>query len=53
MENFNITFAEGFILVGFSDWPQLELIPFIFILVFYCLTLFSNTTIIALSQLDL
>jgi olfactory receptor len=52
MGNFNITFAEGFILVGYSDWPQLELILFIFILVFYCLTLFSNTTIIALSRLD-
>uniref|UniRef100_A0A8C5Z808 Olfactory receptor n=1 Tax=Marmota marmota marmota TaxID=9994 RepID=A0A8C5Z808_MARMA len=52
MGSFNTSLGEGFILVGFSDWPHLEL-PFItFISVFYSLTLFSNTTIITLSQLD-
>ncbi|XP_048190031.1 olfactory receptor 10-like [Perognathus longimembris pacificus] len=50
---FNISFTEGFILVGFSDWPQLEFILFIYILIFYSLTLFGNTTIIILSRLDL
>nr|XP_004657516.1 olfactory receptor 2Y1 [Jaculus jaculus] len=53
MGGFNTSFVRGFILVGFSDWPQLELFLFIFILIFYSLTIFSNTTIIALSQLDL
>ncbi|MBZ3881172.1 Olfactory receptor 10 [Sciurus carolinensis] len=52
MGSFNTSFGEGFILVGFSDWPQLELILFVFISIFYSLTLFGNTTIIALSQLD-
>ncbi|XP_004586226.2 olfactory receptor 2Y1B-like [Ochotona princeps] len=53
MGSFNTTFIEGFILMGFSDWPQLEVFLFIFILIFYSLTLFGNTTIIALSQLDI
>ncbi|XP_077906323.1 olfactory receptor 2Y1-like [Ictidomys tridecemlineatus] len=53
MGSFNTSFEEGFILVGFSDWPQLELIFFVFISIFYSLTLFGNTTIIVLSQLDL
>ncbi|XP_027810819.2 olfactory receptor 2Y1B-like [Marmota flaviventris] len=52
MGGFNTSFEEGFILVGFSDWPQLELIFFVFISIFYSLTLFGNTTIIVLSQLD-
>nr|XP_004657517.2 olfactory receptor 10 [Jaculus jaculus] len=53
MGSFNTSVGDGFILVGFSDWPQLELIFFIYILIFYSLTLFGNTTIIALSRLDL
>ncbi|XP_052051641.1 olfactory receptor 10-like [Apodemus sylvaticus] len=53
MDNFNATLEERFILVGFSDWPQLELILFVFISIFYSLTLFGNTTIIILSQMDL
>ncbi|XP_040841841.1 olfactory receptor 10-like [Ochotona curzoniae] len=53
MGSFNTTFIEGFILMGFSDWPRLEVFLFIFILIFYSLTLFGNTTIIALSQLDI
>uniref|UniRef100_A0A8C9P0U5 Olfactory receptor n=1 Tax=Spermophilus dauricus TaxID=99837 RepID=A0A8C9P0U5_SPEDA len=52
MGSFNTSLGEGFILVGFSDWPHLELPFFTFISVFYSLTLFSNTTIITLSQLD-
>ncbi|KAM5298271.1 olfactory receptor 2Y1B-like [Ctenodactylus gundi] len=52
MEIFNISFGEGFVLIGFSDWPQLELFLFVFILVFYSLTLLGNAAIIALSRLD-
>ncbi|XP_064135854.1 olfactory receptor 2Y1-like [Loxodonta africana] len=52
MGRFNTSYRDGFILVGFSDWPQLELALFVFISIFYSLTLFGNTTIIALSCLD-
>ncbi|XP_005071941.1 olfactory receptor 10 [Mesocricetus auratus] len=53
MGSFNTSLGGGFILLGFSDWPQLELIFFIYILIFYSLTLFGNTAIIALSRMDL
>nr|XP_003404985.1 olfactory receptor 2Y1-like [Loxodonta africana] len=53
MGGFNTSYRDGFILVGFSDWPQLELALFIFISIFYPLTLFGNITIITLSRLDL
>ncbi|XP_051024269.1 olfactory receptor 10 [Acomys russatus] len=52
MGSYNTSLAGGFILVGFSDWPQLELIFFIYILIFYSLTLFGNTAIMALSRMD-
>ncbi|XP_021490569.1 olfactory receptor 2Y1-like [Meriones unguiculatus] len=52
MGSFNLS-LEDFTLVGFSDWPQLELIFLVFISIFYSLTLCGNTTIIALTQLDL
>ncbi|XP_037356212.1 olfactory receptor 2Y1-like [Talpa occidentalis] len=52
MGSLNTSFEEGFILVGFSDWPQLEPIFFVFISIFYSLTLFGNTTIIVLSILE-
>ncbi|XP_051024272.1 olfactory receptor 10-like [Acomys russatus] len=52
MGSYNTSLAGGFILVGFSDWPQLELIFFIYILIFYSLTLFGNITIMALSRMD-
>ncbi|VFV25825.1 olfactory receptor [Lynx pardinus] len=42
----------GFILLGFSDRPQLERVLFVVLLIFYLLTLLGNTTIIALSHLD-
>ncbi|XDB63291.1 PREDICTED: putative olfactory receptor 2B8 [Capra hircus] len=42
----------GFILLGFSDRPQLELVLFVVLLIFYIFTLLGNTTIIALSYLD-
>ncbi|XP_001380611.2 olfactory receptor 2G6-like [Monodelphis domestica] len=43
---------EGFLLLGFSDKPQLETILFVVILVFYILNLVGNTTIILVSGLD-
>ncbi|XP_074048992.1 olfactory receptor 2G6-like [Macrotis lagotis] len=43
---------EGFILLGFSDKPQLETILFGVILVFYILNLVGNITIILVSCLD-
>ncbi|XP_040841805.1 olfactory receptor 10-like [Ochotona curzoniae] len=51
--NVNSSLREDFILVGFSDWPQLELLLLVCISIFYSLTLFGNSTIIALSRLDL
>ncbi|XP_037673413.1 olfactory receptor 2G3-like [Choloepus didactylus] len=48
----NSTSGEGFILVGFSDQPGLERILFVFILIFYLLTLMGNGTIILVSCLD-
>uniref|UniRef100_A0A8C0JN07 Olfactory receptor n=1 Tax=Canis lupus dingo TaxID=286419 RepID=A0A8C0JN07_CANLU len=50
--NHNTSSFEGFILVGFSDHPHLELILFVVILTFYGLTLLGNMTIILLSALD-
>ncbi|XP_078011660.1 putative olfactory receptor 2W6 [Phascolarctos cinereus] len=41
-----------FILMGFSDQPQLELILSVFVSVFYTITLMGNMTIIILSFLD-
>ncbi|XP_004615137.2 olfactory receptor 10-like [Sorex araneus] len=52
MGSFNTSLGDGFLLLGFSDWPQLEPLLFVFIFIFYSLTLFGNTTIIALSILD-
>ncbi|XP_064446438.1 olfactory receptor 2C1 [Mirounga angustirostris] len=52
MAGANNSFSEGFILMGVSDHPQLEIIFFIVILFSYLLTLFGNSTIILLSCLD-
>ncbi|XP_043861287.1 olfactory receptor 10-like [Dromiciops gliroides] len=50
----NDTFPHptGFILVGFSEWPRLEMVLFVAISVFYIMTLLGNTAIIILSYLD-
>uniref|UniRef100_A0A452R5S1 Olfactory receptor n=1 Tax=Ursus americanus TaxID=9643 RepID=A0A452R5S1_URSAM len=48
----NTSSFEGFILVGFSDRPHLELILFVVVLTFYLLTLLGNMTVILLSALD-
>ncbi|XP_007538433.1 putative olfactory receptor 2B8 [Erinaceus europaeus] len=52
MEQKNGSSFAGFILLGFSDRPQLELVLFVILLLFYIFTLLGNTTIITLSQLD-
>ena len=52
MEQKNESSFAGFILLGFSDRLQLELILFVVLLIFYIFTLLGNTTIIALSYLD-
>lgn len=52
MEKGNTSSFEGFILVGFSDRPHLELILFVVVLTFYLLTLLGNMTVILLSALD-
>ncbi|ELW64407.1 Putative olfactory receptor 2W5 [Tupaia chinensis] len=48
----NESCLQAFILVGFSDRPRLEMVLFVFILVFYILTLVGNTAIILLSVSD-
>ncbi|XP_057565153.1 olfactory receptor 2G2-like [Hippopotamus amphibius kiboko] len=48
----NDSTLRGFILVGFSDRPQLELVLFGVILFLYLMTLFGNSTIILVSFLD-
>ncbi|XP_042793543.1 putative olfactory receptor 2B8 [Panthera leo] len=52
MDQKNGSSITGFILLGFSDRPQLERVLFVVLLIFYLLTLLGNTTIIALSRLD-
>ncbi|KAM9739450.1 putative olfactory receptor 2B8 [Dama dama] len=52
MEERNESSFTGFILLGFSDRLQLELVLFAVLLIFYIFTLLGNTTIIALSYLD-
>ncbi|XP_047652836.1 putative olfactory receptor 2B8 [Phacochoerus africanus] len=52
MEQRNGSSFTGFILLGFSDRPQLEQVLFVVLLIFYVFTLLANTTIIALSHVD-
>ncbi|XP_062953570.1 LOW QUALITY PROTEIN: olfactory receptor 2J3-like [Cynocephalus volans] len=47
------TSSKGyFILLGFSNWPHLEVVLFVVILIFYLMTLIGNLFIIILSYLD-
>ncbi|XP_005382415.1 PREDICTED: olfactory receptor 15-like [Chinchilla lanigera] len=48
----NESFPAYFVLLGFSEWPQLEVILFWIIVVFYVMIVLSNSTIIALSCVD-
>ncbi|XP_036053551.1 olfactory receptor 10-like [Onychomys torridus] len=52
MGSSNTSFRQGFILVGFSDFPHWSSFFSVLISVFYSLTLFGNSAIIILSQLD-
>ncbi|XP_008058236.1 olfactory receptor 2G3-like [Carlito syrichta] len=52
MEQNNETSEGDFILLGFSDQPQVEVILFVLVLISYLLTLVGNTAIIVLSCLD-
>ncbi|XP_037700239.1 putative olfactory receptor 2W6 [Choloepus didactylus] len=53
METGNGSSGTDFILLGFSDRPQLELIISVFVFIFYIVTLIGNTTIILVSHLDI
>uniref|UniRef100_A0A8C9Q4W5 G-protein coupled receptors family 1 profile domain-containing protein n=1 Tax=Spermophilus dauricus TaxID=99837 RepID=A0A8C9Q4W5_SPEDA len=48
----NQSFPLGFLLLGFSEHPELERILFVMVLTSYLLTLVGNTLIILLSVLD-
>ncbi|XP_005399012.1 PREDICTED: putative olfactory receptor 2B8 [Chinchilla lanigera] len=52
MDQRNGSSFSGFILLGFSDRPHLELVLFVVLLIFYVFTLLGNTAIIVLSHLD-
>ncbi|XP_049740507.1 olfactory receptor 2G3-like [Elephas maximus indicus] len=52
MKTSNESWGGDFILVGFSDQPQLEKILFVVVLISYLLTLIGNTAIILVSRLD-
>ncbi|XP_016015458.1 olfactory receptor 9I1 [Rousettus aegyptiacus] len=48
----NLTTVTEFILMGFSDYPQLEILLFLVFLSFYLVTLLGNVGMIILIQLD-
>ncbi|XP_050998801.1 olfactory receptor 2J3-like [Acomys russatus] len=52
VENFNTSSVEYFILLGFSKWPNVKIVLFMVILIFYLITLIGNLFIIILSHLD-
>ncbi|XP_006874930.1 PREDICTED: olfactory receptor 15-like [Chrysochloris asiatica] len=52
MQGANNISTEGFILLGLSDYPQLEMIVFVVMLISYLMTIVGNSTIILLSRLD-
>ncbi|XP_055988481.1 olfactory receptor 2J1-like [Sorex fumeus] len=52
MEEKNASFEGYFILLGFSNWPRLEVVLFVVILIFYLVTLIGNLFIILVSYLD-
>ncbi|XP_037655517.1 olfactory receptor 2G2-like [Choloepus didactylus] len=51
-EDTNGSSLTDFILLGFSDHPQLQEALFVVILIFYLLTILGNTTIILVSHLE-
>ncbi|KAM6224151.1 olfactory receptor 2G6 [Rhynchocyon petersi] len=52
MDVTNKSYQKGFLLLGFSDQPQLERALFVIILIFYILNLLGNAAIILVSYLD-
>ncbi|XP_054984907.1 olfactory receptor 2J3-like [Sorex araneus] len=52
MKEKNASFEGYFILLGFSNWPHLEVVLFVVILIFYLMTLIGNLFIIVVSYLD-
>ncbi|XP_004622067.2 olfactory receptor 2W1-like [Sorex araneus] len=52
MEMNNESFNMDFILLGFSEWPQLERIISVVVPIFYVVILVGNTMIILVSHLD-
>ena len=52
MEKANESSLIGFVLLGFSDHLRLKAVLFVFVLLFYLLTLVGNITIIIISYLD-
>ncbi|XP_006872824.1 PREDICTED: olfactory receptor 2W1-like [Chrysochloris asiatica] len=52
MDRNNCTFRHGFILLGFSDHPKLEMALSGVVTIFYLITLVGNTAIILASLLD-
>uniref|UniRef100_A0A4X1SYY1 G-protein coupled receptors family 1 profile domain-containing protein n=1 Tax=Sus scrofa TaxID=9823 RepID=A0A4X1SYY1_PIG len=52
MEKINATLEGYVVLLGFSNWPHLEVILFVVILMFYLMTLIGNLFIIILSYVD-
>ncbi|XP_048205229.1 putative olfactory receptor 2B8 [Perognathus longimembris pacificus] len=51
MKEFNFSYPAGFILLGFSDQPQLEMVLLLVIATIYILTLLGNSMIILVSLL--
>lgn len=52
MGSINESNPAGFILLGFSDYPQLRKVLFVVIIILYLLTVLGNTTIILVSRLE-
>lgn len=52
MERENATFPSTFVLLGFSEFPWLEMPLFTVVLVSYLFTLMGNSSIIILSLVD-
>ncbi|XP_074193265.1 olfactory receptor 9I1-like [Rhinolophus sinicus] len=52
MARINLTTVSEFILMGFTDYPRLEMLLFLVFLSFYLVTLLGNVGMIILIQLD-
>ena len=52
MEKLKATSGGYFVLLGFSNWPRVEVVLFVVVLMFYLMTLTDNLFVIILSYLD-